>query len=48
MHQIKRRAASATASSSSSQITVKETDDGAKEISFVEKVKETQRRVGCI
>ena len=33
-------AASATASSSSSQISVKKTDDGAKEIAFVEKVQE--------
>ena len=47
LHQIQSGAVEATASSSSSQITVKKTDDGAKEVAFVEKCKKIQRGVGC-
>ena len=38
VHQIQSGAVEATASSSSSQITLEKTDDGAKELAFVEKV----------
>ena len=43
VHQIQSGAVEATASSSSSQITVKKTGDGAKELAFVEKVERVGR-----